>query len=65
MKYSVFFCQFLKDGEFLFGASNDPLVRQAVQGSGDTCNFRIYSIDTNAPYAINGIYADYRPAGRR
>ena len=49
----------------LFGASNDPLVRQAVQGSGDTCNFRIYSIDTNAPYAINGIYADYRPAGRR
>ena len=48
-----------------FGASNDPLVRQAVQGSGDTCNFRIYSIDQNAPYAINGIYADYRPAGRR
>ena len=48
-----------------FGASNDPLVRQAVQGSGDTCNFRIYSIDTNAPYAINGIYADYRPSGRR
>ncbi len=48
-----------------FGASNDPLVRQAVQGSGDTCNFRIYSIDQNAPYAINGIYADYRPSGRR
>ena len=48
-----------------FGASNDPLVRQAVQGSGDACNFRIFSIDTNAPYAINGIYADYRPSGRR
>ena len=48
-----------------FGASNDPLVRQAVQGSGDTCNFRIYSIDQNAPYAVNGIYADYRPSGRR
>ena len=48
-----------------FGSSNDPLVRQAVQGSGDTCNFRIFSIDTNAPYAINGIYADYRPSGRR
>ena len=49
----------------VFGSSNDPLVRQAVQGSGDTCNFRIFSIDTNASYAVNGIYADYRPSGRR
>jgi len=49
----------------VFGSSNDPLVRQAVQGSGDTCNFRVFSIDTNAPYAVNGIYADYRPSGRR
>ena len=48
-----------------FGASNDPMVRQSIQGSGDTCSFRIFSADTNAPYAINGLYIDYRPSGRR
>ena len=48
-----------------FGASNDPTIRQAVQGSGHTANFRIRSFDTNAPYAINGLYIDYTPANRR
>ena len=48
-----------------FGASNDPTVRQAVQGSCHTANFRIRSSDTNAPYAINGLYIDYTPANRR
>ena len=54
-----------KFNQVTFGASNDPMVRQAIQGSGDTCSFRIFSTDTNAPYAINGIYVDYRPSGRR
>ena len=54
-----------KFNQVTFGASNDPLVRQAIQGSGDTCSFRIFSNDTNSPYAVNGIYVDYRPSGRR
>ena len=54
-----------KFNQVTFGASNDPMVRQAIQGSGDTCSFRIFSTDTNAPYAINGLYVDYRPSGRR
>ena len=48
-----------------FGATNDPMVRQAVEGSGNTCSFRLQSIDTNAPYSINGLYIDYMPSGRR
>ena len=48
-----------------FGATNDPMVRQAVEGSGNTCSFRLQSIDQNAPYSINGLYIDYMPSGRR
>ena len=49
----------------VFGASNDPMVRQAVQGSGHACNFRIFSDDQKPSYAINGMYIDYVPSGRR
>jgi len=52
-------------GAATFGATNDPMVRQAVEGSGNTVSFRIQSTDTNAPYAINGLYIDYMPSGRR
>jgi len=52
-------------GTAIFGASNDPMLQQAIQGSGHSCSFRISSLDTNAPYAINGIYINYVPAGRR
>jgi hypothetical protein len=52
-------------GTAIFGASNDPMLRQALQGSGHSCSFRISSIDQSAPYAINGIYINYVPAGRR
>jgi hypothetical protein len=48
-----------------FGASNDPMVRQPVEGSGNTVSFRVSSSDTNAPYAVNGLYIDYMPSGRR
>jgi len=48
-----------------FGATNDPMVRQAVQGSGFTSNYRIRTNDTSAPYAINGLYIDYTPTNRR
>ena len=49
----------------IFGASNDPMVRQAVQGSGHTSSFKIFSDDQNAPYAVNGMYIDYTPTSRR
>ena len=52
-------------GTAIFGASNDPMLRQAIQGSGSVCNFRIRSSDQNAPYAINGLYINYVPSGRR
>ena len=49
----------------VFGSQNDPMVRQAVQGSGHTSSFKIFSDDQKAPYAINGFYIDYVPSGRR
>ena len=52
-------------GTSIFGASNDPMLRQAVQGSGSVCSFRIASLDQKAPYAINGLYINYVPSGRR
>ena len=48
-----------------FGASEQPLVRQTLTGSGHSNFFRIFSEDTNAPYTINGIYINYRPSGRQ
>ena len=52
-------------GTAIFGASNDPMLRQAVQGSGSVCAFRVRSSDQKAPYAINGLYINYVPSGRR
>ena len=49
----------------VFGSQNDPMVRQAVQGSGHTSSFKIFSDDQNAPYAVNGMYIDYTPTSRR
>jgi hypothetical protein len=52
-------------GVSILGATNDPMVRQTIEGSGNTCSFKITSNDQLAPYAINGFYIDYVPAGRR
>ena len=52
-------------GTAKFGASEQPLVRLALQGSGYSNSFRILTNDTNAPYTINGLYIDYIPSGRR
>jgi len=49
----------------VFGATPDPLIRQAVQGSGNTVSFIITSDDKKSPYTINGMYIDYSPTGRR
>ena len=48
-----------------FGATEQPLVRQSLTGSGHSNFFKIFSADTNAPYAINGLYVNYRPSGRQ
>lgn len=52
-------------GTSVFGATNDPMVRQAIQGGGYTASFRLRSEDKNPPYAINGMYIDYIPSTRR
>jgi len=49
----------------IFGAAATPMTRQAVQGSGNTAKFRIYSDDQNGSYRINGLYINYEPSGRR
>ena len=52
-------------GTNVFGATPDPLVRQAVQGSGNTTSFIITSDDRKSPFTVNGLYIDYSPTGRR
>ena len=47
-----------------FGAAENPMVRQTVEGSGNTSSFRLFSNDQNGPYTVNGIYIDYEPSGR-
>ena len=49
----------------VFGASEKPLVRQQLQGSGHSNMFRIRSDDTKSPYTVNGFFVDYVPSGRR
>jgi hypothetical protein len=52
-------------GTAVFGATEQPFVRQPIQGSGHSNFFNINSEDSNAPYTINGLYIDYIPSGRR
>ena len=48
-----------------FGSTDNPLIRQTIQGSCYTSNYTISSNDQLAPYTINGLYINYVPAGRR
>ena len=52
-------------GTAVFGATEKPLVRQQLQGSGHSNMFRFRSDDTRSPYTINGFFIDYVPSGRR
>ena len=52
-------------GSNVFGAPADPLVRKAIQGSGNTVSFVVTSTDQKSPYTVNGLYIDYTPSGRR
>ena len=60
---AVFGTSLFGTGEF--GGTKDPMIRQVVQGTGNTTSFRIRSIDQNPPYALNGLYIDYTPINRR
>ena len=48
-----------------FGSAQDPLTTQAVEGSGTSNYFRIYSDNQDPSYTVNGIYIDYVPSGRQ
>ena len=52
-------------GDAYFGSTDNPLIRQTIQGSCYTSNYTISSNDQLAPYTINGLYINYVPAGRR
>lgn len=52
-------------GDDVFGAADNPLLRQPIQGSCYTSNYTISSDDQLSAYTINGIYLNYVPAGRR
>jgi hypothetical protein len=52
-------------GSSYFGALENPLIRQTLQGSCYSANFAIKSDDQLQPYTINGLYLNYVPAGRR
>jgi hypothetical protein len=52
-------------GTSIFGAPEQPLVRNTLVGSGHSNFFNIFSNDTKAPYTINGLYINYRPSGRQ
>jgi hypothetical protein len=52
-------------GTMTFGASTDPMERITLEGSGNTCSFKVSSDDQKPAYAVNGIYIDYMPSGRR
>lgn len=52
-------------GEAFFGAVDNPLLRQPIQGSCYTSNYTIRTDDQLSAYTINGLYLNYVPAGRR
>ena len=52
-------------GAATFGGTNDPMIRQTIEGSANTISLRLRTNDKNSSYAINGFYIDYMPSGRR
>ena len=51
--------------DFAFGALEAPLVRQAVQGSGNTVQVGVETDDQKSPFILQGVYINYYPSGRR
>ena len=52
-------------GSGIYGAVTLPSKRMVVIGSGFSNSFRFYSNDTNAAYAVNGLFVSFIAGGRR
>ena len=52
-------------GSGTYGAVTLPSKRMLVIGSGFSNSFRFYSNDTNAAYAVNGLFVSFIAGGRR
>lgn len=52
-------------GTATYGAVTLPSKRMLVTGSGFSNNFRFFSNDTNAAYAVNGLFVSFIAGGRR
>ena len=52
-------------GAATYGAVTLPSKRMIVTGSGFSNNFRFFSNDTNAAYAVNGLFVSFIAGGRR
>lgn len=52
-------------GTGTYGAVTLPSKRMIVTGSGFSNNFRFFSDDTNAAYAVNGLFVSFIAGGRR
>ena len=52
-------------GVGVYGAVTLPSKRMIVTGSGFSNNFRFFSNDTNAAYAVNGLFVSFIAGGRR
>jgi hypothetical protein len=52
-------------GTGVYGAVTLPSKRMIVTGSGFSNNFRFFSNDTNAAYAVNGLFVSFIAGGRR
>ena len=52
-------------GTATYGAVTLPSKRMIVTGSGFSNNFRFFSDDTNAAYAVNGLFVSFIAGGRR
>jgi len=52
-------------GTGTYGAVTLPSKRMLVTGSGFSNNFRFFSNDTNAAYAVNGLFVSFIAGGRR
>lgn len=52
-------------GSATFGGTNDPMLRQTIEGSANSISLRIRTNDKRSSFAVNGFYIDYMPSGRR
>ena len=52
-------------GSATFGGTNDPMIRQTIEGSANTISLRLRTNDKKSSFAVNGFYIDYMPSGRR